>query len=73
MEFHQVDTSDCDDSDASSYIYPFDDIDVLDPELIKIAQFYKALPNCTPLMFGLTTVSHNYIELRCPSSKYLTG
>ena len=45
VEFHQADTSDCDDSDASSYIEPYEDVNISDPELIKIAQFCKALPN----------------------------
>ena len=71
VEFHQSDTSDCDDSDASSYIEPYEDVHIPDTELIKIGQFYKALPNCTPLTFGFVKVSQRYDKLRCPCSKLM--
>ena len=73
VEFHQTNLSYCDDSDASSYVYPFDDVSLPDPELIKIAYFFKALPKCTPLTFIFAIVSQDYSKLRCQCSKVMKG
>ena len=35
VEFHQSEKSDCNDSDATPYIYPFDDVDLPDPKSYK--------------------------------------
>ena len=50
-------TSDAEDLDASSYIEPFQYINMPDPEIRKIGPFYKALPNCFPLTLGFATVN----------------
>ena len=73
VELHQTDPSDWYDLDNSSYIYPFDDVNLPDPELIKIAEFCKALPNFNTLTFVFAIVSQKYNSLRCPCSKVMKG
>ena len=73
VEFKNAATSDCEDSDYSSYISPYQDVDIPDPEHIKISQFYKTLPNFFPLTLVFATVIQNYKELRCTRSKDVTG
>jgi len=50
-------TSDDEDSDTSSLIATFQDIDMPDPEIIKIVLFYKACHNCFLLTLGFSIVS----------------
>ena len=71
MEFQNAATSDCEDSDDSLYMYPYQDVDISDPEPLKIA-LCKALPDCTSLTLGLASFSQNCKELRCPCSKDMT-
>ena len=66
VEFHQADTSDCNDSDASSYIELYKNFDIPDPELMKISHVFKALPNSP-----CSTVSQMYDKLRYPCSKVM--
>ena len=66
-------TKDDKNSDASSFIEHFQDINMPDPEIIKIGPFCKALPNSFPLILGFAIVSQKYKELRCQCSKVMTG